>query len=76
VQRISLGGIDYAILIIYFVFVLGIGWALRRRIRSSEDFFLSGRSIPHGSPAWRLSPRIWARKKSSGWRRRAPSTAS
>jgi len=26
--------------------VLGIGWALRRRIRSSEDFFLSGRSIP------------------------------
>src|SRR5438105_6295520 len=45
-QRISLGGIDYAILIIYFVFVLGIGWALRRVIRSSEDFFLSGRSIP------------------------------
>ncbi len=26
--------------------MLGIGWALRRRIRSSEDFFLSGRSIP------------------------------
>src|SRR5882762_3192764 len=45
-QRISLGGIDYAILIIYFVFVLGIGWALRRVIRSSDDFFLSGRSIP------------------------------
>src|SRR4029077_762802 len=44
--QIHLGGIDYAILIIYFVFVLGIGWALRRVIRSSEDFFLSGRSIP------------------------------
>jgi SSS family solute:Na+ symporter len=26
--------------------VLGIGWALRRVIKSSEDFFLSGRSIP------------------------------
>ena len=26
--------------------MLGIGWALRRVIRSSEDFFLSGRSIP------------------------------
>jgi SSS family solute:Na+ symporter len=26
--------------------VLGIGWALRRFVRSSEDFFLSGRSIP------------------------------
>src|SRR5712671_5039422 len=45
-QHIALGGIDYAILIIYFVFVLGIGWALRRVIRSSDDFFLSGRSIP------------------------------
>ena len=45
-QHIQLGTIDYTILIIYFVFVLGIGWALRRVIRSSEDFFLSGRSIP------------------------------
>src|SRR3989449_1774344 len=45
-QHIAIGGIDYAILIIYFVFVLGIGWALRRVIRSSDDFFLSGRSIP------------------------------
>jgi len=26
--------------------VLGIGWALRRVIKNSEDFFLSGRSIP------------------------------
>jgi SSS family solute:Na+ symporter len=26
--------------------VLGIGWALRRFARSSDDFFLSGRSIP------------------------------
>jgi len=46
VQHIQLGTIDYTILIIYFVFVLGIGWALRRVIRSSDDFFLSGRSIP------------------------------
>jgi len=46
VPQIQLGGIDYAILIVYFVFVLGIGWVLRRNVRSSEDFFLSGRSIP------------------------------
>ena len=45
-QHIQLGAIDYAILIIYFAFVLGIGWVLRRNVRSSEDFFLSGRSIP------------------------------
>jgi SSS family solute:Na+ symporter len=44
--RIELGAIDYAILIVYFAFVLGIGWMLRRSVRSSEDFFLSGRSIP------------------------------
>jgi len=46
VQQIHLGAIDYAILIVYFAFVLGIGWFLRRYIKSSEDFFLSGRSIP------------------------------
>ncbi len=45
-QHIQLGTIDYAILIVYFAFVLGIGWVLRRSVRSSEDFFLSGRSIP------------------------------
>ena len=45
-QQIHLSGIDYAILGVYFAFVLGIGWALRRFVKSSEDFFLSGRSIP------------------------------
>ena len=45
-QQIHLGAIDYAILGVYFAFVLGIGWALRRFVKSSEDFFLSGRSIP------------------------------
>src|SRR5215831_5962307 len=44
--HIQLGPIDYAILAVYFAFVLGIGWVLRRSVRSSEDFFLSGRSIP------------------------------
>ena len=45
-QGIELGGIDYVILVVYFVFVLGIGLALRRQTKTSEDFFLSGRSIP------------------------------
>ena len=45
-QHIDLGAIDYAILIVYFAFVLGVGWVLRRFVRSSDDFFLSGRSIP------------------------------
>jgi SSS family solute:Na+ symporter len=38
--------IDYVLLAAYFAFVLGIGFWLRRRVRSSEEFFLSGRSIP------------------------------
>ena len=45
-RLIHLGPVDYAILLIYFGFVLGIGWMLRRYVKSSEDFFLSGRSIP------------------------------
>jgi len=44
--RIHLGTVDYAILGIYFAFVIGIGWTLKRYMKTSEDFFLSGRSIP------------------------------
>jgi len=46
VEHIHLGAIDYTILVVYFAFVLGIGWVLRRFVKSSDDFFLSGRSIP------------------------------
>src|SRR5512132_3822115 len=38
--------IDYAIILIYFAFVLGIGFVLKRYAKTSNDFFLSGRSIP------------------------------
>src|SRR5579864_4680857 len=43
---VELGFLDYAILIIYVVFVVGIGFALRRYMKSSSDFLTSGRSIP------------------------------
>src|SRR5688572_6081797 len=43
---IQLGAIDYLILALYFVFVLGIGAALRRYSRSGSDFLLSDRSMP------------------------------
>jgi SSS family solute:Na+ symporter len=42
----SLGRIDYLILAVYFGFVLAIGWWMRRRVRSSEDFLTSHRSVP------------------------------
>jgi len=38
--------IDYSIMLIYVAFVVGIGFALKRYMRTSADFFLSGRSIP------------------------------
>jgi SSS family solute:Na+ symporter len=41
-----LHAIDYAILAVYTLFVLGIGFALKRYMKSSTDFFLSGRAIP------------------------------
>lgn len=43
---VQLGFLDYAILIIYVGFVIGIGFALRRYMKSSSDFLTSGRSIP------------------------------
>lgn len=42
----DVGWVDYLIIGIYFVVTLGIGFVLRKRMRSSEDFFLSGRSLP------------------------------
>src|SRR5437867_3262620 len=38
--------IDWVIMAVYFVFVLGIGAALKRYMKTSADFFLAGRSIP------------------------------
>src|SRR5882757_2611372 len=38
--------IDYTIILLYFAFVLGIGFVLKKYMKTSTDFFLSGRSIP------------------------------
>ncbi|MDQ1664440.1 MAG: solute:Na+ symporter, family, partial [Actinomycetota bacterium] len=44
--RLNMDWLDYSILGVYFLVVLGIGFAARRSIRTSLDFFLSGRSLP------------------------------
>ncbi|MFD3834843.1 sodium:solute symporter family protein [Streptomyces sp. NPDC058642] len=44
--RLPTNWLDYTILGIYFVVVLGIGFAARRSVKTSLDFFLSGRSLP------------------------------
>ena len=42
----QLAAIDYAIMAVYFAAVLGVGFALKRKMRTSTDFFLSGKSLP------------------------------
>ena len=42
----NLSIIDWLIMLLYFVFVLGIGFALKRFMSTTNDFFLAGRSIP------------------------------
>ncbi|NEG55853.1 sodium:solute symporter family protein [Bifidobacterium platyrrhinorum] len=44
--KLSLQPIDYAILVFYFVVVIAIGWISGRRMKSSTDFLLAGRSMP------------------------------
>src|SRR5438045_6247168 len=42
----KLAFIDYFILALYFAFVLGIGWRLRKKISTSGDFLTSAHSVP------------------------------
>jgi solute:Na+ symporter, SSS family len=48
VRTEALAGVDYAILAVYFVFVIAVGWLVRRSVRTSKDFFEAGRR----TPAW------------------------
>ena len=43
---IQANAVDYVIIALYFVFVLGIGVLASRGVSDSVDFFLSGRSLP------------------------------
>ncbi len=42
----NLAWIDYTIILIYFIFVIGIGLFTKKRIKNSNDFLSSGKSIP------------------------------
>ena len=45
-STIVLGNLDYLILLIYVAFVVGIGFALKRYMKTSSDFLSSGHSLP------------------------------
>lgn len=38
--------VDYLIIILYFVFVIGVGFIIKKKIKSGNDFLLSNRNIP------------------------------
>jgi SSS family solute:Na+ symporter len=38
--------IDWLLMLVYFGFVLGVGFALKRHTRTSKDFLLAGRNLP------------------------------
>ncbi|MCW2634707.1 MAG: putative sodium/glucose cotransporter [Blastococcus sp.] len=44
--RLDASFVDYGLVAVYFAVVLLIGFAARRRVSDSLDFFLSGRSLP------------------------------
>jgi solute:Na+ symporter, SSS family len=44
--RLDASALDYSILAVYFLVVLGIGAVARLSIKTDIDFFLSGRSLP------------------------------
>jgi len=43
---LKLASVDYLIVGLYFAFVIAIGWILRKYLKTSADFFESGRSLP------------------------------
>jgi len=45
-MKVDLGMLDYLIMIIYFLFVLGIGWYLKRHMKNAGAFLEAGRSMP------------------------------
>ena len=45
-MEVQLHLIDYIIMVIYFVFVLGIGWFLRKYMKDAKQFLEAGRSLP------------------------------
>jgi SSS family solute:Na+ symporter len=42
----ALRGIDYLIMAVYFLFVLGVGWALKKYMKNATAFLEAGRAMP------------------------------
>ncbi|XAE58429.1 hypothetical protein OH491_09475 [Termitidicoccus mucosus] len=76
ITTLELKFVDYLIIGIYFAFVLGIGWVLRRQMTGTKDYLESGRSLPAWICALGFIGANSARRRSWAWPPRAPNTAS
>jgi SSS family solute:Na+ symporter len=38
--------VDYLVVALYFAFVIGIGWLLKKKVSTADEFLTSGRSLP------------------------------
>ena len=45
-HQVTAQPIDYAVILIYFIFVLGVGFKLKKNMKSCDDFLLAGHRIP------------------------------
>ena len=42
----NLTWLDYSIILVYFIFVLGIGFFVKQKVKGGNDFLMGNRSIP------------------------------
>jgi len=59
----KLGSLDFAVIITYFVAVLGVGYWLKDKMKTSSDFLLSNRSFSHWITGIALCRQTWGRWK-------------
>ncbi len=53
--------LDWTILIVYIILIIGMSWAIGRRQKSQEDYYLGGRAMP----AWQIALSIVATQVSA-----------
>lgn len=46
-MHVHLGAGDFAIIVLYFLVVLGVGFAFKGKMKTSSDFLLSKRNFSH-----------------------------
>ena len=59
----NLTAVDWSIMLVYLVFVLGIGFVLKRHVKAARISFLQADPYPHGFADSPFCPPILGRRK-------------